>query len=356
MDPHAVLLSGIDDEVREALLGQARRFGFELLTGDGWAVLAGPRSRLAAFARPHLVPPEVAAASMAVGLALPALPAERWVLSGGAIELDAPVLLGILNATPDSFSDGGRHATIDAAVARAEQLVADGAAILDVGGESTRPGREAVVPAAEERARVVPLLEALARRFPQVALSIDTMKAEVAAAALDAGATIVNDVSGGRLDAAMLPLVAARGAGYILMHSRGDALDLSSYAHTDYDGDVVGGVLRELRAQLERAMQAGISPAAIVVDPGFGFGKTPEQNLLLQDQVGALLALGRPLLVGPSRKRFLGQPTGLGLPERDAITATACALAWERGARLFRVHDCARTRDALLLARAVTGR
>jgi dihydropteroate synthase len=151
----------------------------------------------------------------------------------------------------------------------------------------------------------------------------------------------------------MAATVAAAKAGVILMHSRGPILEVSSYRHVEYAGDVVGGVLAELRKALELAAEAGIGPDSIVVDPGFGFSKTAEQNLLLFDQLAALQALGRPILVGPSRKRFIGAATGVPVEERDRATATACALAYERGARLFRVHDVAGTREALALAHAV---
>jgi dihydropteroate synthase len=267
--------------------------------------------------------------------------------------LDRPALVGILNVTPDSFSDGGRFAGIEAALAHAEGLLAAGATILDIGGESTRPGRTEEVSAEEELRRVVPVVEAVARRHPDLVISIDTVKAVVARAALDAGAAVVNDVSALRLDPAMAATVAAAKAGVILMHSRGAILEVSSYRHVEYAGDVVGGVLAELRKSLELAAEAGIGPDSTVVDPGFGFSKTAEQNLLLFDQLAALQALGRPILVGPSRKRFIGAATGVPVEERDRATATACALAYERGARLFRVHDVAGTREALALALAV---
>jgi dihydropteroate synthase len=194
---------------------------------------------------------------------------------------------------------------------------------------------------------------ALAGRYPDLVLSIDTVKARVARAALDAGAAAVNDVSALRLDPDMGAAVAAAKAGVILMHSRGSILEVSSYRHADYGGDVVGGVLAELRKALELAAEAGIGPDSTVIDPGFGFSKTAEQNLLLFDQLPALQALGRPVLIGPSRKRFLGTVTGVPVEERDQATATACALAYGRGARLFRVHDVAPTREALAVAHAV---
>lgn len=202
---------------------------------------------------------------------------------------------------------------------------------------------------------MIPVIEALVREYPSVFVSIDTVKAAVARAALGAGAAVVNDVSALRLDSAMAATIAAAGAGVVLMHSRGSILEVASYTHADYGGDVVGGVLSELRAALDRAAAGGIGSDATVIDPGFGFSKTVEQNTVLFDQLAVLEALGRPILVGPSRKRFLGSVTGLPVEERDRATALACALAYERGARLFRVHDVAAAREALSLARAVGG-
>jgi len=271
------------------------------------------------------------------------------------VPVQEPVLVGILNVTPDSFSDGGRFTAPDAALAQAERLLQDGAAILDLGGESTRPGRSSEVSQAEELRRVVPVIEALVREHPDLILSIDTVKAAVARAAVDAGAAIINDVSALRLDPGMAEVVASAGAGVVLMHSRGSILEIASYTHADYGGDVLGGVSAELHTAITRAIEAGVSPEAIVIDPGLGFSKTIEQNLVLLDQLSALQALGRPVLVGPSRKRFLGEVTGLPVEQRDPATATACAMAYERGARLFRVHDVARVRESLALARAVEG-
>jgi dihydropteroate synthase len=224
-----------------------------------------------------------------------------------------------------------------------------------VGGESTRPGRTESVPVEEELRRVTPVVEALVRSHPDLLISVDTVKSEVARAALEAGAAIVNDVTGFRLDPAMAGVAASAGAGVILMHSRGGLLELASYEHADYGGDVVGGVLAELRESLGAATVAGVEADAVVLDPGLGFSKTVEQSVELFDQLPALQALGRPLLVGPSRKRFLGAVTGLPVEERDRATAAACALAWERGARLFRVHAVAAAREALAVAHALDG-
>jgi dihydropteroate synthase len=197
-------------------------------------------------------------------------------------------------------------------------------------------------------------VEALARRHPALLLTVDTVKAAVARAALEAGAAAINDVSALRLDPAMGPVVAAAGAGLVLMHSRGSLLEIASYTHATY-ADLLAEVVGELRTAVTAAGAAGIEMGAIAVDPGFGFSKTVEQNLLLLDQLESLHALGRPVLVGPSRKRFLGAVTGLAVEDRDRVTAAACALAWERGARIFRVHDVAAARDALTFAAALGG-
>ena len=346
-------LTGLDQGALEALVPFAGGLGLEVLTGDGWAILAGSRSRLSALARPWTVPEPLRQVAIVVGMGLPPQLPTTWQTARGSVFLDRPVIVGILNVTPDSFSDGGRYTGLAAALAHAEKLLGGGAYILDIGGESTRPGRTEDVPAAEELRRVVPVIEALARNYPELVISIDTVKASVARAALEAGAAVVNDISAMRLDPAMASTVASFGAGVILMHSRGSILEVASYTHTDYAGDVVGGVVGELRQSLASAAEAGIGPDATVVDPGFGFSKTAEQNLLLFDQLAALQSLGRPVLVGPSRKRFLGAVTGEPVEDRDPATATACALAYERGARLFRVHDVARARDTLALVQAV---
>ena len=346
-------LTGLDQGALEALVPFAGSLGLEVLTGDTWAILAGSRSRLSALARPWTVPEPLMQVAVGVGMALPHQPQPAWQTARGSVFLDRPIILGILNVTPDSFSDGGEHSSLPAALAHAEKLLADGANILDVGGESTRPGRTEDVPADEELRRVIPVIQGLARSYPELVISVDTVKATVAKAALEAGAAVVNDVSGLRLDSAMASTVASAGAGVILMHSRGSILDVASYRDADYDGDVVGGVLSELRHALTIATAAGIAPDATVVDPGLGFSKTAEQNLVLFDQLAALQSLGRPVLVGPSRKRFLGAVTGTGTEDRDRVTAAACGLAYDRGARLFRVHDVAAARETLALAQAV---
>jgi len=346
-------LTGLDQDALEALVPFAGGLGLEVLTGDSWAILAGSRSRLSALARPWTVPAPLVQVAVGIATALPPAAPTVWQTARGPVALDRPILLGILNVTPDSFSDGGRFTATEAAIAHASELLAQGATIVDVGGESTRPGRTEDVPAVEELRRVVPVVEALARADPDLIISIDTVKASVARAALDSGAAVVNDVSALRLDPAMAGTVAAARAGLILMHSRGSILELASYQHANYNGDVVGAVLAELRAALELASSKGVGSDATVIDPGFGFSKTVEQNLVLFDQLEALQALGRPVLVGPSRKRFIGSAAGVPLEDRDRATATACALAYERGARLFRVHDVVSAREAIALAHAI---
>jgi len=279
--------------------------------------------------------------------------AGAWVTSRGTIALDRPRILGILNVTPDSFSDGGLHADVEAAVAHAQRLVEAGADLLDVGGESTRPGARPV-PAGAELERVLPVVRQLVRRFPGVPVSVDTVKAEVADAVLAEGAAIVNDVSGFRLDPRLPGVIARAGAGVVLMHSRGDVGEMASYETAVYGDDVVGEVVTELAAALERARAAGIPDDAVVLDPGLGFSKRTEHSIAMLARLERVLALGRPVLVGPSRKRFVGEVAGgLPLEQRLEGTVAACVAALLAGARLFRVHDVAPVRRALALAEAV---
>lgn len=242
--------------------------------------------------------------------------------------------MGILNVTPDSFSDGGRFLTPVYAARHAVQMVADGADLVDVGGESTRPGSDPV-PAREEIDRVAPVIARLLEEIPDVPISVDTRKAEVAAAAIDVGATIVNDVSAGG-DPAMFDLVRERGAAIVLMHMKGEPKSMQEAPVYD---DVVGEVHEFLRERVEAAAFAGIEADRIAVDPGIGFGKELEHNLTLMRRIDAFLDLGRPVLVGPSRKRFIG--TILDLPEDQRVEGTAGAVSWmvSRGAHVVRVHD-----------------
>lgn len=276
-----------------------------------------------------------------------------WRFAGGELSLARPRILGILNVTPDSFSDGGRFTTIDAALARAEALLEGGADVLDLGGESTRPGARKVE-AGEEIRRVVPVLRELVRRWPDVPVSIDTVKAEVARAAFAEGAAILNDVSGLRLDPELADTAAEAGAGVIVMHSRGTVERMASYELADYGEDAVGEMVDELRASLERCRAAGIEPDRIVVDPGLGFSKRTEQSVEAVARLERFAELGRPILLGPSRKRFVGELAGgLEPDERLEGTLAVCVAGLLRGARLFRVHDVEPARRALAVAEAI---
>ena len=281
-------------------------------------------------------------------------PALVWQLRERAIVLDRPFVLGILNVTHDSFSDGGSFVSPDAAAAHVERLLAEGANGIDVGGESTRPGAAPVDAAAEIR-RVAPVVERLRRAHPDTLLSVDTVKAEVARAALDAGADVVNDVSGFRLDPRMGQIVAAARAGAILMHSRGTVAEMATYVHASYGADVTAEVGDELQEAVDRAVAAGVAREALVVDPGIGFGKRSEHSLRVLGELSRLVErLGRPLLVGVSRKRFVGEITGEPVPAaRAAGSVGAAVAALAAGARLFRVHDVQLHRQALDVAWAV---
>jgi dihydropteroate synthase len=262
-------------------------------------------------------------------------------------------LMGVLNVTPDSFSDGGRFLEPAAAVAQGLELAREGAAIIDVGGESTRPGAEPVGEA-EELRRVVPVIEGLRAAGVDAQISIDTSKAAVARAAIDAGASLVNDVSAFRHDPEMAALVAERGVDCCLMHMRGEPRTMQ--VEPRYD-DVVGEVRDFLSQRAEFAIAAGIEPARIILDPGIGFGKAVEHNLALLGRIEELVAIGFPILVGTSRKSFLGRITGRPTDGRVAATVATCVMAFERGATHFRVHDVAPVADALAVAAAtVSGR
>ncbi len=346
-----VLLEDISESEREALVHWGAKSGADVLTGDGWALVAAAASRLAPLARYDRAPPELARLAPELGrfLAAHAEPPRAWAIRGAELKLDQPVIIGIVNVTPDSFSDGGRLGTVEAAVEHGAQLTAQGARMLDVGGESTRPGA-APVPAREEIERVVPVIRELARRGLGP-VSVDTRKADVARAALDAGAAAVNDVSGLTFDASLGGVVAGAAAGLIVMHMRGTPDTMDSLAHYQH---VAPEVAAELEGAVARAGEAGVAKDRIAVDPGLGFAKTAAQNFRLLDELATIAALGYPVAVGPSRKRFLGSVTGRPVEDRDRATAVACALAWERGARLFRVHDVATTREALSVAIGAT--
>ncbi len=259
-----------------------------------------------------------------------------------------------MNVTPDSFSDGGRLVSVDDARRHTDRLVAEGADVIDVGGESTRPQGAQAVDADQEQRRVLPVIEAVRRDHPAIPISVDTTKAAVAYAALGAGASIVNDVSAFRLDAAMARVCVDAGAGVVLMHSRGDVATMATYAHATYGDDPVGEVIAELRASLDRALDAGVAPDRLALDPGIGFAKRGTVSIAVLGELPRLVAVGHPVVVGASRKRFIGEITGVAVPaERVGGTVGANIAALERGARLFRVHDVKPSRDALDVAWAV---
>jgi dihydropteroate synthase len=243
------------------------------------------------------------------------------------------LVMGVLNVTPDSFSDGGRFLDPDAAAERGLAMAAEGADVIDVGGESTRPGADEV-PVEEERDRVVPVIKRLAAELT-IPISVDTRKPEVAAAALDAGACIVNDVTGAR-DERMFAVAIGAGAGLVLMHMRGDPATMTKL--TDYD-DVVAEVRAFLHERMEAAVAAGVDPGRLCIDPGIGFAKTPEQSLLLLRDIESFFAFRRPVMVGPSRKSFLGHVLDVDVDER--LEGTAAAVAWcaAKGVHIVRVHD-----------------
>jgi len=261
------------------------------------------------------------------------------------------VVIGIVNVTPDSFFDGGKHASVDAAVEHGLSLAEDGADVLDIGGESTRPGARPVS-AFEEKSRILPVASKLSKRAA-VPLSIDTTKAEVAQAALDAGASWVNDVSAGRFDNAMPAMVARNHCPVILMHSRKTP---ETMHNEPFYKDVVAEVKQELLASVDTFLAAGVDQGHIILDPGIGFAKRVEDNLALLSGLGALVALGYPVCVGVSRKSFIGRITGRETQDRLSGSLAGVAAAFFGGARMFRVHDVRETADFLKVLDAIPKR
>jgi dihydropteroate synthase len=260
-----------------------------------------------------------------------------------------PLVMGVVNVTPDSFSDGGLYLDVDAAVGHARELAADGAAVVDVGGESTRPGAEPVETGVEIE-RVVPVVEQL----HDLTVSVDTRKAAVAEAAVQAGARIVNDVSAFRHDPAMAGVVAGAGARCVLMHMLGDD-PRTMQAGPRYD-DVVSDVKAFLEERLDFAVSSGVPEDHVWLDPGIGFGKTIDHNLELLRRLDEIVAIGRPVVVGTSRKTFIGKLTGRPEREREAGTIATNVIAYERGASIFRVHDVRAAVDALKVAAATVSK
>jgi dihydropteroate synthase len=278
----------------------------------------------------------------------------HWHHATGTLSLDKPRIFGIVNVTPDSFSDGGRLQTVDDARRLIDQLLAEGADGVDVGGESTRPQGATPVSVDEELRRVVPVIDAAVRDHPGVLISIDTVKARVATECAAVGASIVNDVSAFRLDPQMGGACARAGVGVVLMHSRGDVADMATFAHATYGDDPVSEIVAELCTAVERASAAGIPAERVVLDPGVGFSKRSAQSIAALRELNRIAAIGRPVMVGVSRKRFIGELTGVTTPaHRVAGTVGANVMALERGARLFRVHDVRPNREALDVAWAI---
>lgn len=268
-----------------------------------------------------------------------------WKTSRREISLDVPLVMGILNVTPDSFSDGGRYADINAALKRADEMIAEGADVIDIGGESTRPGSTRVS-ADDEISRVVPVIEAISKRL-DVPVSIDTSKSAVANAAVDAGAEIINDISGLRFDEAIAEVAARHKTGLVLMHSRGEFETMHSQPPVE---DIITEVEKDLRRSISAAAAAGVAGEQIALDIGLGFGKTLDQNLKLIAQLDRLVKEfpGFPILVGASRKSFLGKLLGKDDPkERLSGSLASAAIAVWNGAKILRVHDVAATVDAV---------
>lgn len=284
---------------------------------------------------------------------------QRWRIGTREIVIDRPIIIGIINVTPDSFSDGGNFFSPEQAVEQAQKLADQGADALDFGGESTRPGAD-VVDEPEESRRVIPVIEKVRLLLPNIPISVDTWKTSVAKAAIDAGADIVNDVSALRFDSRLGPMVAKKKAGLILMHSRGKLAEISSYKHANYSGNVCDDVAEELSERASRALAVGVAKESIVLDPGIGFSKKSEQSRAILKDLDALKKLGYPILVGASRKRtivealresrVMGEDAEVSLDARDSGTAGANVMALCSGAMLFRVHNVSVNRAALDVA------
>ncbi|NCC25241.1 MAG: dihydropteroate synthase [Deltaproteobacteria bacterium] len=285
-------------------------------------------------------------------MSLQFVPAEAWRIGGGGKSLGRAVLavVGILNITPDSFYDGGRDATAEAAVVRGMELVLKGADMVDVGGESTRPGAESVGPQ-EELARVLPVITGLRAADPDLPVSVDTTKAEVAKACLEAGANVVNDVSACRFDPVLVDVLVQFQPGYVLMHSLGRPKTMQ--VDPRY-GDVVDEVRSFFEERMAFLVRAGLPEDRIALDPGIGFGKRLEHNLSLLRSIERLAELGRPLYVGVSNKSLWGDLLGLGINDRERVTEVATALLGARGVAVHRVHDPAGARTALAMAQALS--
>lgn len=274
-----------------------------------------------------------------------------WAIRTGTLSLNRPIILGIINVTPDSFSDGGLFLSRDEAVEQGMRLVEEGADVLDIGGESTRPQGATPVDQTEELRRVLPVVQALREQCPNLPISVDTVKSDVARSVLAHGVDIINDVSAFRLDSAMGDVCAAAGAGVILMHSRGRVSEMGTYRYASYGADVMGDVMSELASAARAAESAGVRRERIALDPGVGFAKRTEHSVATIGAVDRLAALGYPVAIGVSRKRVIGELSGVSTPaDRVDGTIAANVMALALGARIFRVHDVRAARRALDVA------
>jgi dihydropteroate synthase len=282
--------------------------------------------------------------------------AAEWRLATRVLQLNRPLIMGIVNVTPDSFSDGGKFFSPSAAAAHGRMLISMGADMLDIGGESTRPQGATPVGEEVELQRVLPVLDALHASNPDVPISVDTVKSGVARAVLAHGADVINDVSGFRLDPEIAGVCADRNAGVILMHSRGGVETMGTYADAVYGDHVVGEIIAELGARVEWARAAGVCRENIAIDPGVGFAKRTEHSLQVLRELPRFAELGLPVAIGVSRKRFIGEMSGAKeLEDRVDGTTAANVLALAGGARIFRVHDVDHARRALDMAWSILG-
>lgn len=349
-----VRLAGVPARLAAQLRQEMRALGGEAVAPTGTSsatdvILVGSPQTLALLCeRLAGMPGQSAELADALSALLRNLARPPRFLAGRScrLPLARPLIMGILNVTPDSFSDGGRFCSVESALRRGLELAAEGADLIDVGGESTRPGATPVS-AQEEIDRVVPVIEAL-RREVALPLSVDTSKAAVASASVAAGAEFINDISGLRFDPEMAATAAATGAGLFLMHTRGRPDQMQAETHY---ADLLGEVVDYLQQGLMQAAAAGVPTEKLAVDPGIGFGKSAEGNLELLRRLPELQSLGRPVLLGTSRKSFIGRVIGRTEPEqRLAGTLATVALGVARGAQIFRVHDVRPARDAALMA------
>jgi dihydropteroate synthase len=340
--------------ITRSLLKRMSAAGGDAVSGDGRVLLAAPGRAWDAFLSDLAsAPGDLRDVAAELRRTLDAYGCRHFEVSMGPRRLTIgpqPILMGILNVTPDSFSDGGRFLDPRDAVAQAERMAIDGAAIIDVGGESTRPGSDPVGED-EESARVLPIIREIVARL-DVPVSIDTRHAHVARMAVDAGACLVNDVTGLAGDPDMARTVADTGAGLVLMHMQGEPRSMQDHPHYDH---LMADICRRLRRSVEQAAEAGVPEDRIIIDPGIGFGKTLEHNIEILARLGQLRSIGRPIMVGVSRKRFIGDLTGVRTPsDRVCGTAAACAMAVAAGALVLRVHDVREAREAVAVAFAIS--